>query len=264
MDKRWFCVGLCFVLLFIGFALVIGYLFLPVGWRYRWHMTPPITLFLFLVIIVWFIVLKPAKPFGNPQFYKKVNTLLLTCLVVTMIGMIFIGGREAYKYLTPLKDTNISPLLFPSLVEPHTPSVKEIASGFSSLCQAYKYVQKMPYIPDSEWGYVEYFQSASETLKNDGGDCEDKVILLVSIWRAMGVPRDNVWVVIGLNNEGGAHAWVQLKTQGIKVFQIDPTSDIVWESYVPGYFSDGWLGYSPVLFFSDNIAWTSPPIFYTG
>ena len=66
------------------------------------------------------------------------------------------------------------------------------------------------------WGEEDYWQLPSTTIMLGTGDCEDKAILLTSLLRALGIPRENVHMVFGRiewlwGGHIGGHAWLEIK-----------------------------------------------------
>lgn len=107
--------------------------------------------------------------------------------------------------------------------------------------KAYRLVQMMPYKTDlSNWGRPEYFARASETVKKEAGDCDDKCILLASFWYRMGM---NPVVVIADSNRGG-HAFIEMDG-----YVYDPTWD-VWEAPLGEYYDK--YEVSPCLWFTNR------------
>ena len=68
---------------------------------------------------------------------------------------------------------------------------------------------------EDRWGEADYWQLPSTTIQLGTGDCEDQAILLTSLIRAAGVPRERVHLVYGyvytLGFFAGAHCWVEVK-----------------------------------------------------
>jgi uncharacterized protein YkwD len=65
------------------------------------------------------------------------------------------------------------------------------------------------YTPDKvSHGTSDYWQTPAETIELGSGDCEDHAILLCSLLRAYGVPADEVYVAVGSDHAGDAHAWL--------------------------------------------------------
>jgi len=78
---------------------------------------------------------------------------------------------------------------------------------------AYYWVSRnIRYMYDRDkWGVEEYWQLPGTTVRLGTGDCEDQAILLVSLLRALKLPRNNVRVVVGPTGLGTYHAWVEIK-----------------------------------------------------
>jgi len=77
------------------------------------------------------------------------------------------------------------------------------------------------YRSDSEiHGEKEYWQFSNETIQLRTGDCEDFSILLCSLLRADGWSPDNVYVIVGEQNNQ-YHAWVRVIWNDIE-YSIEP------------------------------------------
>lgn len=69
---------------------------------------------------------------------------------------------------------------------------------------------------EDRWGQIDYWQLPGTTISLGTGDCEDQAILLASLIRALGFPRDRVqiccgpvkWIWDGLL---GYHAWIEIR-----------------------------------------------------
>jgi len=76
------------------------------------------------------------------------------------------------------------------------------------------------YMSDQErWGERDHWQLPSTTIRLGTGDCEDQAMLLTSLLRAVGLPRDHVHMVFGwldwlLGGHLGYHGWVEVKMPG--------------------------------------------------
>jgi predicted transglutaminase-like cysteine proteinase len=57
-------------------------------------------------------------------------------------------------------------------------------------------------------GVNDYWQTPTETLALKAGDCEDFSILVVSMLRAYGIPKDQVYVAVGTDGDKDWHAFV--------------------------------------------------------
>lgn len=53
-----------------------------------------------------------------------------------------------------------------------------------------------------------YWQYPAETLSSRRGDCKDYSTLLCTLWRAYGIPADDVYVAIGTDVKGRQHAFL--------------------------------------------------------
>ncbi len=73
-------------------------------------------------------------------------------------------------------------------------------------------------------GVRDYWQFGKETLTLKTGDCEDFSILLCSLLRAAGYSPDDVYVVIG-KNQNGYHAWVKINLEDLGWYNIEPQED---------------------------------------
>ncbi|MFO7996836.1 MAG: transglutaminase-like cysteine peptidase [Dehalococcoidia bacterium] len=66
------------------------------------------------------------------------------------------------------------------------------------------------YMSDEErWGVSMYWQTPEETLSLRTGDCKDFSILLISFLRAYGIDGEQVYVVLGVDDEGYGHAFLK-------------------------------------------------------
>jgi len=61
---------------------------------------------------------------------------------------------------------------------------------------------------EEQWGVDEYWQTPEETLFLRTGDCEDFAILLCTLLRAYGIGEEQIYVTIGVDNEGYGHAFL--------------------------------------------------------
>lgn len=65
------------------------------------------------------------------------------------------------------------------------------------------------YVSDEEqWGVEEYWQTPEETLSLHTGDCEDFAILLCTLLRAYGIDEEQIYVAVGVDDEGYGHAFL--------------------------------------------------------
>lgn len=61
---------------------------------------------------------------------------------------------------------------------------------------------------EEQWGVDEYWQTPQETLSLRTGDCEDFAILLCTLLRAYGIGEEQIYVAVGLDNDGYGHAFL--------------------------------------------------------
>lgn len=106
------------------------------------------------------------------------------------------------------------------LVEADHPAVTAMAEKLGNPEAAYYFVRDIirfePQRPAA---------AASRTLGDGAASCIGKAILLCSLYRAMGIPAENVRVVTGevVSPEGNVdHAWVDMEFKG-QCLQLDPT-----------------------------------------
>jgi Bacterial transglutaminase-like cysteine proteinase BTLCP len=61
---------------------------------------------------------------------------------------------------------------------------------------------------EEQWGVEEYWQTPEESLSLHTGDCEDFAILLCTLLRAYGIPVEQMYVAVGVDNQGYGHAFL--------------------------------------------------------
>ncbi|HUX48084.1 MAG TPA: transglutaminase-like cysteine peptidase [Dehalococcoidia bacterium] len=61
---------------------------------------------------------------------------------------------------------------------------------------------------EEQWGIEEYWQTPEETLSLRTGDCEDFAILLCTLLRAYGVSEEQIYVAVGIDDDGYGHAFL--------------------------------------------------------
>jgi len=109
---------------------------------------------------------------------------------------------------------------FVALIRPEDPEIMRLAKRLSSYEEAYDYVSgNVRYVPHAPAGPV------GETLRRGQGSCLGKAALLCSLYRAMGMPTEDVRIVTGIvvTPEGPAdHVWLDLEHQGTCI-QQDPS-----------------------------------------
>lgn len=118
-------------------------------------------------------------------------------------------------------DMRINPIeSYVNLIDPADPEVVKFARQFKSFEEAYRFVAEeikfVPYVPSGPVG---------ETLRRRMGSCLGKAALLCSLYRAMGLPRENLRIVVGIvvTAEGFSdHVWLDMEIDG-KCLQQDPS-----------------------------------------
>jgi hypothetical protein len=95
----------------------------------------------------------------------------------------------------------------------------------------------------------EYWQLPKETLQLRTGDCEDYAILLCSLLRADGWSPNDVYVVVGRNNNNQYHAWVKINLGILGWYNIEPQAN-GWNTLIGDFLSLS--GYQAVCYFNDS------------
>ena len=109
------------------------------------------------------------------------------------------------------------------LIEPNDPDIVKLAKQFNSYEEAYRFVSDeikfVPYVPSGP---------VKESLRRRVGSCIGKAALLCSIYRAMGLPQEDVRIVVGIvvTADGMSdHVWIDMEADG-KCLQQDPSGMI--------------------------------------
>ena len=161
----------------------------------------------------------------------KITTLLLPVTIAGAIAGGFMLGRLTHpvkQQATPhqvvspaFHDMRINPTVdYVGLIDVDHPEIIKLAKQFRTYEDAYRFVNEeirfAPFVPP---GPVE------KTLEYRTGSCLGKAALLGSLYRAMGMPRSDLRLIMGLvmTPEGPAdHVWIDLEHQG-KCLQQDPS-----------------------------------------
>jgi len=98
-------------------------------------------------------------------------------------------------------------------------------------------------------GTSEYWQLPKETVQLKTGDCEDYAILLCSLLRADGWSPNDVYVVLGKNNNGDYHAWVKINLGILGWYNIEPQANGL-NTIIGDYLSLS--GYQATCYFNDH------------
>ena len=97
---------------------------------------------------------------------------------------------------------------------------------------------RIPYRLDIDWwGEEDYWATAEETLRTNGGDCEDIAIVKLQALRALGFPVDSLYLSIGRDTARGDHALLIVRLDGRFLVLDDrndrPTPADQFHSFVP-------------------------------
>jgi hypothetical protein len=72
----------------------------------------------------------------------------------------------------------------------------------------------------------DFWQLPKETIHIGSGDCEDFALLTASLLRCAGYRSDEVYVLLGYNEESLGHAWVKLRLDSIGIwFHLEPQQE---------------------------------------
>ena len=106
------------------------------------------------------------------------------------------------------------------LIDPDHPDITRLARQLGTYENAYRFVSNevrfAPFVPPGP---------VDKTLEHRTGSCLGKAALLASLYRAMGMPSDEVRLVVGLvstPNGLADHVWVDLEHRG-SCLQQDPS-----------------------------------------
>jgi len=155
----------------------------------------------------------------------SVRKALLVCLAGVLAVGIFAAGyrfRDHEARTRPafhdMRVNRIPDLV--SLVDPDDPAVRSLAERLGTPEAAYAHVRDRiryePMVPCA---------SPGEILREGAGSCLGKATLLCSIYRAMGIPANNVRLIVGnvaLPDRLIDHAWIDLEYKGT-CLQQDPS-----------------------------------------
>lgn len=119
-----------------------------------------------------------------------------------------------------------------SYIRPDDLEVQQLAEQLQTVEDIYYWVgQNIAFEPEPE--NFDEWQYPAQVIQRGRGDCEDIVFLLVSLFRAKGIPAENVRVVVGrptvvvyINDEPlsfpSDHIWVELLYHG-RWLALDPS-----------------------------------------
>ncbi len=151
------------------------------------------------------------------EWWKKTVLLTLGVAVIYSVGFVM-GEKTASRYLKFENILTNHTLDYSRLISPHSESVRTLAARLEGPEEAFSFVRdKIRFEP---WRPVE---SAGLVLREQAASCLGKAVLLCSLYRAMGVPSSDVYVVTGqvmADEKQVEHAWVNLTHEGT-VYQQD-------------------------------------------
>jgi len=160
---------------------------------------------------------------GTFTFLGRRWWLHAAAAVLTLAAGFLLGDRSSDAELVrpTFHDTRvIHPEEFQTLIAPEAPELVTLARQLGSLEAAYAFVRdRIAFDPSAPAG------APAQTLREGRASCLGKATLLVSLYRALGVPAGSVRVVTGQVPLGDSlldHAWVDLE-YGSLCLQLDPT-----------------------------------------
>lgn len=154
------------------------------------------------------------------------GTICRWLVILAVIPAAFIGG-----YVLGDRDPDVSfhdmivnhPQQMTALIDYRDRRITNLAAELKTAENAFAYVRDRiafdPALPS---------QSAGEILSQGKGSCLGKAVLLCSLYRAIGMPADEVRIVTGeVDAIGGPidHAWVELEHRGVCLQQ--DTTDLL-------------------------------------
>ncbi len=151
--------------------------------------------------------------------YKYIGFLFVLLFAVVLFQFL----KKPEKHLKFEDIHIIEPERYVELVTPSNNEVKRIADKVKEPVRAYYYVRDViefdPSIP---------VNTPENTIKLRKGNCLSKAVLLVSLYRALGIPEEHVRIIVGelLSKEITIeHAWVEVKYYGTWLQQ--DTTDLI-------------------------------------
>ncbi len=146
-----------------------------------------------------------------------------TAALALFAGGFILGDRsgEAESTSSSFHDIRVvHPEEFQALIAPEAPAVVALARQLGSLETAYDYVRdRIAFEPSAA------ASEPAQILLEGRASCLGKATLLVSLFRALGIPPGSIRVVTGQVPLGDSlvdHAWVDLE-YGSLCLQLDPT-----------------------------------------
>ncbi len=150
---------------------------------------------------------------------KKMTVAFAIAIPLSLIaGYLLRGTSES----TPVfHDMRVNPVhTYIELMDADHPEIVRQADRFGSFEEAYDFVSdEIRFAPFAPSGPVD------KTMKYRTGSCIGKAALLASLYRAMGMPAENLRLVMGvvMTPQGPAdHVWLDLEHDGV-CLQQDPS-----------------------------------------
>lgn len=183
------------------------------------------------------IIIKPARR----ELLIKPGGLVKRGPITPRLAAISVRVRPDLK----ITKENLSSLhRYQLFVTPSAPAVQRLAQGVQSMEEAYFQAVRWVWVSDlvlhgveERWLYPREFLTQTPAHPRNpargrpASDCEEQAYTLVSVLRALGVPAENVRVVVGKVRFGdrvGGHAWVEVFID-YQWFQLEPTSGPYWD-----------------------------------
>jgi len=152
------------------------------------------------------------------------NRKFISYIFVLLFGVVLFQFIKKPEKHLKFEDIHIiEPAKYVELVTPFNYEVKRIADRVKEPIKAYYYVRDViefdPSMP---------VNTPENTIKLRKGNCLSKAVLLVSLYRALGIPEEHVRIIVGeLLSKGMIieHAWVEVKYYGTWLQQ--DTTDLI-------------------------------------
>ena len=153
--------------------------------------------------------------------YLKKSLIIVSGMIV-LFSAGFVMGEVMARRSPDFNGIRVNHTIdYTGLVDPYHPYVKALAKELGSHEEAYLYVRDQ--INFEQWRPT---SRPGAVIRDRAASCLGKAVLLCSLYRAMDIPSEDVFVVTGnVSSEQGdvEHAWVNLKHDGQNL-QQDPTS----------------------------------------
>jgi transglutaminase-like putative cysteine protease len=157
---------------------------------------------------------------------KPLSFALMSIPLAFVVGLLLDEVTETSLASPPapppvFHDLRVNPVSqYVELIDPHHPDIVALAEKFPTFDAAYRFIStEIAFAPYAPPGPVE------KTLAYRTGSCLGKAALLASIYRAMGMPSEDVRLVMGMviTPQGLAeHVWLDLEDRGT-CLQQDPS-----------------------------------------